>query len=57
MNEYLVKVDEAGEIVERLVEAPTAAAARDQTEEESDGDIVAVKLVRVLGFSCRQRGT
>jgi hypothetical protein len=37
------------------VAAATAAAARDQAEDLSDAEIIDVRLLRVLSFSCRVR--
>ena len=55
MNEYAVTLrDASGERVVNII-ATTAAAARDHAEDESDADIVAVCLLRVLSFSCRVR--
>ncbi|MFT4581474.1 MAG: hypothetical protein ACI915_004637 [Gammaproteobacteria bacterium] len=56
MNEYEVTIIEDG--IERMltVEAQTAARARDQGEDLSGEEVVKVRFVRAIGFSCRTRG-
>ena len=55
MNDYAVTLRDAnGERVVTLA-AATAAAARLQAEDEFDAEIVAIRLLRVLSFSCRVR--
>ena len=53
MNEYAVTVDVDGARREVVVFAATAAAARAQAEETAD--VVAVRFVRAVGFSCHVR--
>ncbi len=57
MNEYRVTVTQAGAERDIVVEAETAARAHDRAEDETGLDVVAVRFVRALGFSCRQRGS
>ncbi len=53
MNEYEVTVStSAGERVLTL-EAETASQARDRAEDETEADVVQVRFVRALTFSCR----
>ena len=55
MNDYAVTLRDAnGERVVTLA-AATAAAAHEQAEDEFDAEIVAIRLLRVLSFSCRVR--
>jgi|GEM_PF-2310015 hypothetical protein len=56
MNEYLITVTEHGCERQLTVEAETASAARDQVEESTDADVIALQFVRALTFSCRIRG-
>ena len=56
MNEYEVTVREGEARKTFLVEAETHAAATDAAELETDAEILNVRFVRALGFSCRQRG-
>lgn len=56
MNEYVVTL--AGDDDERrevTLLAETAAEARDAAEEMADGEVLAVRFVRAVTFSCRTR--
>ncbi|MGE0487149.1 MAG: hypothetical protein AB7Q81_23555 [Gammaproteobacteria bacterium] len=55
MNAYEVRLRTAGGERSITVEAETAAAARDAVEATHDDEIVAVRLLHVLSFSCRVR--
>ena len=56
MNEYVVTLtgddDERREVT---LLAETAAEARDVAEEMTDGEVLAVRFVRAVTFSCRTR--
>lgn len=56
MNEYEVTVSSEGREHRLTIEAETAAQARDRAEDESEADVVHVRFVRALTFSCRMRG-
>lgn len=55
MNEYRVTVLADGEQRELLVFAATAAAARDQVEDDTGGEVLAVRFLRATGVSCAVR--
>ncbi|MDA0823088.1 MAG: hypothetical protein O3C28_11785 [Proteobacteria bacterium] len=57
MNEYEITISEEG--IERtlIVEAETAAQARDLAEDLSGEEVVKVRFVRAISFSCRTRGS
>ncbi len=58
MNEYEVTLQEDdGRQRLLMVEAETAARARDQAEDEAGVEVIQVRFVRALAFSCRIRGT
>jgi len=56
MNEYEVTVSIDGAERKLIVEAATAAGARDQTEDRTKTEVLKVKFLRAIGFSCRIRG-
>ena len=56
MNEYEVTVSQAGRTRKLTLEAETASQARDRAEVETEADVVQVRFVRALTFSCRMRG-
>ena len=56
MNEYEVTVNAESGVRKLTLEAETASEARDQAEEETEADVVQVRFVRALTFSCRMRG-
>ena len=53
MNEYTVTIELDGVRRDIVVLAASAAAARAQAEETAD--VVAVRFLRAVGFSCRVR--
>ena len=55
MNEYEVTIVEHGQQRRATVMAASANAARDQVEEQCDGDVIAVRFIRAAGFSCTIR--
>lgn len=56
MNEYAVTLaDDNGTCREITLLAETAAAARDAAEETADDEVIAVRFVRAVTFSCRTR--
>lgn len=56
MNEYAITLaDYHGTRREMTLLAETAAAARDAAEETADDEVVAVRFVRAVTFSCRTR--
>ena len=55
MNEYVVILADGAESHERTLLARNAAAARKLAEEAHDAEVVAVRFVRALTFSCRTR--
>ena len=57
MNEYVVTLRIGERQWTQTVEAETAARARDALEDARDAEIISVKFVRALSFSCRIRGT
>ena len=57
MNEYEVTVSIEGDVRKLSVEAETAVQARDRAEDETEADVIQVRFVRALTFSCRMRGT
>ena len=56
MNEYFVTLQDGARQWTQTVEAATAARARDALDGRNT-EIISVKFVRALGFSCRIRGT
>lgn len=56
MNEYEVTVRDDNNERKLTLEAETAAQARDRAEDETGADVVHVRFVRALTFSCRMRG-
>jgi hypothetical protein len=56
MNEYEVTVSVDGAERKLIVEAATAAGARDQTENRTETEVLKVQFLRATGFSCRIRG-
>jgi hypothetical protein len=56
MNEYEVTLSHAGRTRKLTLEAETASQARDRAEVETEADVVQVRFVRALTFSCRMRG-
>ena len=56
MNEYEVTVSQAGRTRKLTLEAETASQARERAEDETEADVVQVRFVRALTFSCRMRG-
>ena len=57
MNEYEVTVSQAGRTRKLTLEAETASQARERAEDETEADVVQVRFVRALTFSCRMRGS
>ncbi len=56
MNEYLVTLADDGDgRREVTLLAESAAAAREAAEETTDDEVVAVRFVRAVTFSCRTR--
>lgn len=55
MNEYRVTVIENGEPRSLMLQAPSAAAARDLAEEQSQGEVQEVRFLRAASFSCAIR--
>jgi hypothetical protein len=55
VNEYRITLSEHGIETTCIVESETAAGARQQIENDADADVIAVKFVRALSFSCRMR--
>lgn len=55
MHEYEVTIVEHGEPRHATVMAASASAARDQVEEQCEGEVIAVRFVRAVGFSCTIR--
>lgn len=55
VNAYEVRLRGATGEHSVTLEAPSAAAARDAAEAACDDEVVAVRLLRVLSFSCRVR--
>jgi len=56
VNEYAVTLaDDHGERREITLLAETAAGARDAAEEAVDDEVIAVRFVRAVTFSCRTR--
>ncbi len=55
MNEYEVTIVEHGQQRSLTVMAASAAAAREQVEDECDGDVTAVRFLRAASFSCAIR--
>ena len=55
MNEYEVTIVEHGQQRRATVMAASANAARDQVEDECDGEVTAVRFVRAASFSCAIR--
>lgn len=55
VNEYRITLSDHGIETTRIVESETAAGAREQIENNADADVIAVKFVRALTFSCRTR--
>lgn len=55
MNEYEVTVSLEGVERNLIVDAETALQARDRAEEETEADVVQVRFIRALTFSCRIR--
>lgn len=56
MNEYEVTVSNEGRERKLTLEAETAAEARDRAEDETEADVIQVRFIRALTFSCRMRG-
>ena len=56
MNEYEVTVCTEGNVRKLTIEAETALQARDRAEDETEADVLEVRFVRALTFSCRMRG-
>jgi len=57
MNEYEVTLTEADRNEHKIiVEAESAIRARDQAEDESGEEVLQVRFLRALTFSCRVRG-
>jgi hypothetical protein len=57
MNEYEVTVSSEGGVRKLTLEAESASQARDRAEDETEADVVQVRFVRALTFSCRMRGS
>ncbi|MEQ8495876.1 MAG: hypothetical protein RLW61_23985 [Gammaproteobacteria bacterium] len=55
MNEYVVTLDDGCGQRELTLLAETATAARDAAEVAHDAEVVAVRFVRAVTFSCRTR--
>ena len=55
VNEYCITRSEHGIETTCIVESETAAGAREQIEDHVDAEVIAVKFVRALSFSCRMR--
>ena len=55
MHEYRVTVEENGAQRELTLFAATAAAAREQAEALTTGEVSAVRFVRAAGVSCAIR--
>ena len=55
VNEYQVTVVEHGEERQHTVMAASASAARDQVEDECNGEVTVVRFVRAASFSCAIR--
>ena len=56
MNKYEVTVSVDGAERKLIVEAATAAGARDQTEDRTETEVLKVQFLRATGSSCRIRG-
>ncbi len=56
MNEYEVTVSSEDGVRKLTLEAETASQARDRAEDETEAEVVQVRFVRALTFSCRMRG-
>lgn len=57
MNEYEVTVSADSGVRKFTIEAETALQARDHAEDETEAEVVQVRFLRALTFSCRIRGT
>jgi hypothetical protein len=55
MNEYQVTIIENRQQRCLTVLAASAALAREQVEDDSDGEVTEVRFVRALSFSCAIR--
>ena len=55
MNEYQVTIVAHGEQRQETVMAASASAARDQVEDECDGEVTVVRFMRATSFSCAIR--
>lgn len=55
MNEYQVTIVEDGQQRCLTLTAASAALAREQAENDHDGEVTAVRFVRALSFSCAIR--
>ena len=55
VNEYQVTIVEHGEQRQETVMAASASAAREQVEDQCDGEVIAVRFVRAASFSCAIR--
>ena len=56
MNEYRVTLCQDGRERALIVEAETAANARDLAEDDTGADVIAVKFLRSVTFGCHPRG-
>ena len=55
MNEYRVTVIKTSEPRSLMLQAPSAAAARDLAEAQSEGEVQEVRFLRTASFSCAIR--
>ena len=55
MNEYEVTVVENGQQRQLTLMAVSAAQARELAEDDSDGEVTAVRFKRAASFSCAVR--
>ena len=55
MNEYEVTIVENGQPRSLTLMAASAAQAREQAEDDTDGEVTAVRFVHAASFSCAIR--
>lgn len=55
MNKYKIIFEHDGQRFEKMVDAETVVLAEQQIA--ADADIIDIKFVRALSFSCRIRGS
>jgi hypothetical protein len=57
MNEYEVTISEDdGHERKIIIEAETASRANDLAEDKTGVEVIQVRFLRAMGFSCRIRG-